>query len=129
MNRTALFLICFYVATCIGIYMKAHNLPGYAVHGVWIAIFPFLYVYAFFVLLIDGTINPFRLIRLFCSRIAVYLLLRSIKDTEIELKSKVVRQEAISIQIIKRHSTRQTPTHISIVSETNQNIRKTFSYA
>lgn len=112
-----LFTICLYVSICIGIYIKAQNAPNYSLSWIWSAIFPFLYIYAFFVLLNSKTINPFRLIRLFCSRIAIYLLMESIKETEAFIKNT---NTVHAKYVVRPHSSKS----IAI----NQNIKKVFSY-
>ncbi len=97
MSYVVLFAVCFYASTCIGIYMKSRNVAGYSVRIKWIAVFPFLYLYAFVVLLRAKTFRLLELLSLFRNRISFFLLLKAVKATEQARQTQVCESEKATL--------------------------------
>ncbi len=116
-----LFFVFFYIAICMGINMKISDMEEYSISDTAIAFFPIMYIYVFLVLLRSRPCSIFRLIRIFCSRTAFYLILKIMHIIEKEIpKPKwwviCIRQN--------EHSQRD----FSIKSETKKNIKNAFSF-
>lgn len=120
-----IFIISFYIASCVGLDMKFNSALKYKIPKSWIACFPVFYIYAFLVLLSSKRYNPFRLLRLFMSNFGVHAVMRSMLRSTNELQDlKKSPERAKHIVDEKRYRSSKNK---KVVVTINRNIRNTFA--
>ncbi len=115
-----LFLVCFYIAICMGINMKTNDMEEYSISDTAIAFFPIMYIYVFCVLLKSRSCSVFRLIRIFCSKISFYLILKVMHIMEKEMQKS-------NWWVIFIRQNKRSQKDFSIKSETKKIINHAFS--
>ena len=90
-----LLIVFFYISTCIGIIIRISMLPECNVSISWVIIFPLVYVYIFYLLLLKKYINCIMFLK--CLRHSISNTKIKIKDLKIKNNTNLLLCETVSI--------------------------------
>lgn len=86
-----LLIVFFYISTCIGIIIRISMLPECNVSISWVIIFPLVYVYIFYLLLLKKYINCIMFLKCLRHSIGLCSLLYAISNTKIKIKDLKIK--------------------------------------